>query len=58
MYQGKLTPSEQKKLIKAKEIIDTWIRYKRENPSGINPAQTYVAADASRAIETFLATLQ
>lgn len=58
MYQGKLTAGETKKLIKAKEIIDAWVRYQRENAMSANPAQTYVALDASRAIEMFLMTLQ
>lgn len=58
MYQGKLTPMEQRKLVKAKEIIDAWLRYQRENPQTFQPAQTYIATDASKAIESFLATLQ
>lgn len=58
MYQGKLTAGEQKKLIKAKDVIDAWIRYQRENPKVFDPARTYVAMDASRAIEAFLMTMQ
>lgn len=58
MYQGRLSAGEQRKLIKSKEIIDAWLRYQRSNPAGMNPAQTYIATDASKAIETFLATIQ
>ena len=58
MYQGKLTPGEKRKLVKAKEIIDTWLRYQRENPATYQPAVTYIAADAAKALESFLATQQ
>lgn len=53
MYQGQLTPSEERHLKKSAEIIANWIRWHRENPAAMDAAKTYIAADAMNALRNF-----